>query len=152
MSTFVIILLAAGVAYLALFHKPYHYSEADLKKWFSSKLFEIAENLEKDIKKDSAGQYPHAGLQTFDKRGQITYLLVDKQYARFEISDKNNLGTVDIIETSGYSQLQDKVNELNLSMRLEEIAVDGDGVDTFNELDEYIDDLPRYYSVTISGW
>ena len=31
-------------------------------------------------------------------------------------------------------------------------TVEGDGVDTFDSLDEYIDDIPRYYTVTISGW
>lgn len=152
MTTFVIIMITAGIAYLVLFHKPYHYSEADLKKWFSTKLVEIAENLENDIKRDTKGEYPHAGLQTFDKRGSITYLLVDKSYTRFDISDKNNLDTVDIIETQGYGQLENKVRALNLTMRLEEKAVEGDGVNTFDEIDEYIDDFPRYYTVTIGGW
>ena len=152
MSTFVMLLIAAGIAYLVLFNKPYHYSEEDLKKWFSSKLIEISENIEKDIEKDNKGEYRHAGLQTFDKQGQITYLLIDKNYARFDISDSNSLVATDIIQTSGYKQLEDKINNLNLSMRLEEKDVDGDDVETFDEMDEYIDDFPRYYTVTISGW
>ena len=32
------------------------------------------------------------------------------------------------------------------------VAVEGDGVDTWFELDEYVPDLPRFYAVTVSGW
>ena len=152
MSTFVIILLVAGIAYLAIYHKPHNHSEAELNKWFSSKLSDIADNLEGDIKKDKDGEYAHAGKQSFEKRGAINYILRDKNYARFEISDKNNISVKDIMDTDGYNKLDAKARDLNLSIRLEEKYVEGDGVETFNELDEYIDDFPRYYTVTISGW
>ena len=152
MSTFVIILLLAGIAYLAIFHKPYNHSDAELKKWFSSKLSEIADNLEADIKKDEDGEYAHAGRQTFEKRGAIDYVLRDKKYARFDVSDKNNISVKDVMDTDGYHKLSAKTRELNLSILLQERDVEGDGVETFNELDEYIDDFPRYYTVTISGW
>ena len=152
MSTLVIILLVAGIAYLAIFHKPQNHSEAELKKWFGSKLSDIAAGLEQDIIKDKKGEYPHAGKQTFDSKGMITYVLRDKNYARFDVSDKNAIRSQDIMDTDGYRALETKAQELNLSVRLEEIQVEGDGVDTFNELDEYIDDFPRYYTVTISGW
>ena len=68
MSTFIIILLIAGIAYLALFHKPKNHSEAELIKWFSSKLSDISINLEDDIEKDKKGEYTHSGKQSFDKR------------------------------------------------------------------------------------
>jgi len=152
MSTFVIILLVAGIAYLAIYHKPHNHSEAELNKWFSSKLSDIADNLEGDIKKDKDGEYAHAGKQSFEKRGAINYILRDKNYARFEISDKNNISVKDIMDTDGYNKLDAKARDLNLSIRLEEKYVEGDGVETFNELDEYIDDFPRCYTVTISGW
>ena len=152
MSTFVIILLVAGIAYLAIYHKPHNHSEAELNKWFSSKLSDIADNLEGDIKKDKDGEYAHAGKQSFEKRGAINYILRDKNYARFEISDKNNISVKDIMDTDGYNKLDAKARDLNLSIRLEEKYVEGDGVETFNELDEYIDDFPRYCTVTISGW
>jgi hypothetical protein len=152
MSTFVIILLIAGIAYLAIFHKPQDHSEAELKKWFSSKLSDIADNLEGDIEKDKEGEYVHAGKQSFEKRGVINYILRDKNYARFDVSDKNNIRLKDIMDTDGYNKLDAKTRELNLSIRLEEKYVEGDGVETFSELDEYIDDFPRYYTVTISGW
>jgi hypothetical protein len=145
-------LLAAGIVYLAIFHKPQQHSVAELKNWFSSKLSDIAADLEKDIEKDKQGEYPHAGRQSFDRRGSINYVLRDKKYARFDISDKNALGAQDIMATDGYRALEKKVRELNLSLLLEEKNVEGDGVNTFNELDEYIDDFPRYYTVTVSGW
>jgi hypothetical protein len=152
MSTFVIILLVIGIAYLAIYHKPHNHSEAELKKWFSSRLSDIADKLEGDIRKDKEGEYAHTGKQSFEKRGVINYILRDKNYARFEISDKNNISLKDIMATDGYNKLEAKTRGLNLSIRLEEKYVEGDGVETFNELDEYIDDFPRYYTVTISGW
>lgn len=152
MSTFIFILLAAGIAYLAIFHKPHNYTEAEIKKWFSSKISDITAGLERDIEKDIEGEYPHAGKQSFTKRGSITYVLLDKRYKRFDISDKNALRTQDIIDTDGYRALEDKARALDLKIQLDEKEVEGDDVDTFNELDEYIDDFPRYYTVTISGW
>lgn len=152
MSTFIFILLAAGIVYLALFHKPHQYSTAELKNWFSSRLSEIAAGLEADIEKDKQGEYPHAGRQSFDRRGEITYVLRDKNLARFDISDKTALSAQDIMTTDGYRLLESKVHSFGLSMLLEEKNVEGDGVNTFNEIDEYIDDFPRYYTVTVSGW
>lgn len=152
MSTFIFLLIIAGVIYLAVFNKPHNHSEAELKKWFSSKLSEITASLERDIEKDIEGEYPHAGKQSFSRRGSITYVLRDKRYKRFDISDKNALRTQDIIETDGYRALEEKVQTLDLAVRLDEKEVEGDDVDTFNELDEYIDDFPRYYTVTVSGW
>ena len=152
MSTFIIILLIAGIAYLALFHKPKNHSDAELKKWFSSKLSDISIRLEDDIEKDKKGEYAHTGKQSFDKRGTIIYVLHDKNYTRFDVSDKNDISVKDIMKTEGYKELDNKTRELNLSIRLEEKAVEGDDVDTFDSLDEYVDDFPRYYTVKISGW
>jgi len=152
MSTFIIILIAAGIVYLALFHKPQQHSTAELKNWFSSRLSDIAAGLEADIEKDKQGEYPHAGRQSFESRGVINYVLRDKNLARFDISDKTALSVRDIMATDGYRALQSKVHSLGLSLLLEEKNVEGDGVNTFNEIDEYIDDFPRYYTVTVSGW
>lgn len=152
MSIFIAILIVAVIAYIAISHKPQNHTEAELKKWFSSRLSDIAHNLESDIKKDKDGEYAHPGKQSFEKRGAINYILRDKKYARFDVSDKNDISVKDIMDTDGYKNLQAKTRQLNLSIRLEEKSVEGDGVETFNELDEYVDDYPRYYTVTISGW
>ena len=152
MSTFVFILIAVGFVYLVVYHKPSHHSEAELQKWFSTRLMEISNNLDDDIEKDKQGEYRHSGKQSFEKQGAITYVLFDKNYARFDISDKNNLNSQDIMDTAGYKTLQQKSSSLGLEVFLQEKEVEGDDVETFDELDEYIDDFPRYYTVTVSGW
>jgi len=57
----------------------------------------------------------------------------------------------DIGSTQGYQQLKDKVEDLGLSIRLDGIEVEGDGVQTRIELDEFINDYPGFYTVTVSG-
>lgn len=152
MSTLIFSFLVTGFVYLALFNKPQHTTTEQLKNWFSRELADIAANLEQDIEKEIRGEYPHADRQTFNNRGMITYLLLDKNKMRFDISDKYALSSSDITSTEGYKTLIAKIRELNLSIILEEIHVDGDGVSSFNELDEYIYDYERYYTVTVSGW
>lgn len=152
MTTIVIIILICGIAYLALFHRPKQETAAELKHWFSKQLVTISEGLEKDIELDKQGQYPHSGKQSFESKGSITYTLLDKNLSRFELSQFSELTSEDIESTQGYQQLQDKVTDLGLSIRLDEIEVEGDGVESWNELDEYVYDFPRFYSITISGW
>ena len=152
MNTFLIILLICGIAYLALFHRPKQETTAELKQWFSQQLVIISEGLEKDIELDKQGHYPHSGKQSFESKGSITYTLLDKNLSRFELSQFSELTSEDIESTQGYEQLKDKVAGLGLSIRLDEIEVEGDGVETWNELDEYVYDFPRFYSITISGW
>jgi len=152
MHTFILVLIVACIAYLALFRKPQQHSTAELKTWFSKKLSDIAENIETDIEKDIRGEYPHAGVQAFRKRGMITYVILDKNHSRFDNSEKTTLTSRDITQTEGYKRLIERIRELSLSILLEEINVDGDGVESFRELDEYTHDHPRYYAVTIRGW
>lgn len=152
MPTLIIAILILGVAYLVLFHQPKHASKADLQKWFSYQLSAIAETLSADIEKDKQGVYPHKGRQVFSTKGQIVYPLLDKSYQRFDVSDKNTVNTQLIMQTPGYKQLDEVVRSLNLSMRIDESELEGDGVDSFEELDEYIDDIPRHFTITISGW
>jgi hypothetical protein len=152
MNTFLIIVLLCGIAYLALFHRPKQDSVAELKHWFSTQLTTISENLEKDIEQEKQGHYPHPGKQSFESKGSITYALLDKNLSRFELSQFNELTAGDIESTSGYVLLRDTVSRLGLDMKLEEVEVEGDGVETWLELDEYVYDFPRYYTVTISGW
>jgi hypothetical protein len=85
-------------------------------------------------------------------KGSITYTLLDKNRSRFELSQFTELSSSDIESTRGYQQLRDKAEGLGLNIRLNEIEVEGDGVQSWNELDEYINDYPRFYTVTISGW
>lgn len=152
MSTFIFILVIAGIAYLFFFNKPDNISAEDVTKWFSKQLAEIHDELEKDIIKDQKGEYPHAGKQSFKPKGMITYILANKKYARFDISELNEVSMLDIMSTEGYKQLDKKVGELDLSIRLKEHHIEGDEVDDDFSLDEYIPETHRYYTVTIGGW
>lgn len=152
MNTIIIILLICGIAYLALFRRPVQETPEELTHWFSDQLVMISEGLEKDIALDKQGHYPHSGKQSFEPKGSITYTLLDKRRSRFELSQFSELTQGDIESTQGYRQLKDKTEGLGLSIRLDEVEVEGDGVQTWNELDEYIDDYPRFYTITISGW
>lgn len=152
MNTIIIILLVCGIVYLALFHRPKHATVPQLQSWFSSQLVTISEKLEQDIELDKQGQYPHRGRQSFEPRGSITYTLVDKNYSRFDISEFNELAASDIESTEGYQQLRNKAQGMGLSIRLDEVEVEGDGVSDYFDIDEYIHDIPRFYTVTVSGW
>ena len=152
MNTILIILLICGIAYLAIFHRARDASVPELQQWFSKQLITISENLEQDIEKDRQGHYVHNGRQSFEPKGSITYTLLDKNLSRFELSQFNELTPANIESTPGYRRLSDKVDSLGLNVRLDEIQVEGDGVETWNELDEYVHDFPRFYTVTVSGW
>jgi hypothetical protein len=152
MNSILIIILICGIAYLAIFHRPKQDTVAELKHWFSNQMVNISESLEKDIEMDKQGHYAHAGKQSFEPMGSITYTLLDKSLSRFELSQYSELTTEDIESTQGFAQLRDKAASLGLNISLDEVEVEGDGVETWHELDEYIYDFPRFYSITISGW
>ncbi len=152
MNTILVIILICGIAYLVFFHRPGQETAAELKRWFSDQLVIISEGLEKDIALDKQGHYPHSGKQSLAPAGSITYTLSDKNSSRFELSQFSELSSGDIESTPGYQLLRNKAEGMGLSIRLDEVEVEGDGVETWNELDEYINDFPRYYTVTVSGW
>lgn len=152
MNTLIVILLICGIAYLAFFHKAKDDSVPELKNWFSNQLLSISDNLENDIELDRQGHYAHPGKQSFQPRGSITYTLLDKNLSRFELSQFNELTSADIESTPGYTHLRDTAEQLGLEVSLDEVEVEGDGVETWHELDEYVYDFPRFYTVTVSGW
>lgn len=152
MSTLIIIVLICGIAYLAIFHKSKDETVPEIKQWFSGQLIKISDSLPDDIEQDKRGHYPHAGKQSFEPKGSITYIMIDKNNSRFELSRFSELTSEDIESTPGYQQLKAVVDRLGLKLSLDEVEVEGDGVSSWNELDEYVDDIPRYYSITISGW
>ena len=152
MNTILIIVLICGIVLLALYHRPEHDSVAELKKWFSGQLTAISADLANDIERDQQGQYPHPGKPSFKPKGSITYTLLDKNLSRFELSQFSELTAEDVKSTAGYAQLKAVVEELGLNMTLEEVEVEGDGVESWFELDEYVYDFPRFYTITISGW
>lgn len=152
MTTVLIVVLLCGIAYLAIFHKPKQEKVPELKQWLSNELTKISAGLEHDIEQDRKGHYPHAGRQSFEPKGSITYTLLDKGMSRFELSQFSELAPGDIEATPGYQTLKQAADRLGLKLDLEEVEVEGDGVDTWNELDEYVYDIPRFYNITVSGW
>ena len=45
-----------------------------------------------------------------------------------------------------------KAFELKTQITIKEVLIDGDEVDTMEELDEYIDDIHHYIVITLHGW
>ena len=54
--------------------------------------------------------------------------------------------------TENYRKLKSLVNDAGYNIELKEINIDGDGVETYEELDEYTDDFERYFVIHVSGW
>jgi hypothetical protein len=152
MNTVLIIVLVCGIAYLAYSNRPKQETVAELKRWISSQLVNISEKLESDIALDMKGHYPHPGKHSLTPKGRITYTLLDKNLSRFELSQFSELTSEDIRSTPGYQTLVDTADRMGVEIRLDEVEVDGDGVSTWHELDEYVYDIPRFYTVTVSGW
>jgi hypothetical protein len=152
MNTLLIVFLIAGIAYLAYFHGPRQETVPELKRWISAQLVAISEKLENDIALDRQGHFSHPGRQSFEPRGSITYTLLDKNLSRYELSQFSELTKEHIKSTPGYKALTAKAVEMGLAVTLDEVEVEGDGVNSWNELDEYVYDIPRYYTVTVSGW
>lgn len=152
MNTVLIIVLICGIAYIAWFHRPAQETVPELKRWISNQLVTIGEKLENDIALDKQGHYPHPGRHSLTPQGSITYTLLDKNLSRFELSQFSELTSGHIKSTQGYQALADRVENMGLEIRLDEVEVEGDGVNTWFELDEYVYDIPRFYTVTVSGW
>ncbi|UCB53885.1 MAG: hypothetical protein JSW45_07905 [Thiotrichales bacterium] len=152
MTTLLIVVLLCGIVYLALFNKTEQETLPELKHWFSNELARISAGLEQDIEQDRRGHYPHPGRQSFEPKGSITYTLLDKDMSRFELSQFSELTPGDIEATPGYQKLKAAADRLGLELSLEEVEVEGDGVSTWNELDEYVYDIPHFYNITVSGW
>ena len=152
MSYLIVLVLILAIAYIAINHRPKHPSVAELSEWFSVKLDEIAKNAATDIALEKQGHYRHKGMQTFASVGKITYELIDKNYSRFELSELHAFDLQNIESTEGYQRLRTWAQEAGVSLELNEVITEGDGISSWDEVDEYIDDVPRYYTVTLSGW
>ncbi len=121
-------------------------------KWIDSHLTQISQNIEADINKEKQGFYPHQGKTDYKSKGYIEYILQEKTGARLQVSQRSLLSLDDIKNTAAYKNLALKAEALQLQLSIKEKNIDGDEVQTYEELDEYIDDIERYFIVTISGW
>lgn len=152
MSTLILVIALLIVAYMVFNHRPHQVSVAELSQWFSVKLDGVTQNAERDISLEKQGHYRHKGMSDFASIGKITYELLDKDYSRFDISELNEFKLKDLESTEGYQRLIAWASEEGIQVELGEIVTEGDGVTSWDDVDEYIDDIPRYYTVTLSGW
>lgn len=125
--------------------------------WINHFLISISESIEQDIRTEKLGFYPHPENQqalntAADSLGYLKYTINDKYGQRLELSQFSLVSCNSIKSTDNYKKLKTLVESAAYTIELKEIEVDGDGVETYDELDEFIDDYERYFVIHISGW
>ncbi len=125
--------------------------------WINHSLSPVIEKVNDDIETEKLGFYPHPENQQAlnekaDSLGYIQYIIKDKAGGRLELSQFNLVSCNSIKMTENYQKLKLLVNEAGYVIELKEINIDGDGIETYEELDDYIDNYERYFIIVISGW
>ncbi len=125
--------------------------------WINHFLLSIIEKIDSDIETEKQGFYPHpenpqALNSTADSLGYIQYTIKDKAGKRLQLSEFSLVACNSIKMTENFQRLKSHVSNVGYHIELKEISIDGDGVQTFEQLDEYCDDFERYFVITISGW
>jgi len=125
--------------------------------WINHSLIPVIEKVNDDIETEKLGFYPHPENQQAlnekaDSLGYIQYIIQDKAGGRLELSQFNLVSCNSIKMTENYQKLKLLVNEAGYVIELKEINIDGDGIETYEELDDYIDNYERYFIIVISGW
>ena len=145
---------------LAILLKPRVDDEEERKQtidWINHSLLALTTSVIDDIETEKQGFYPHpenqqALNQQADSLGYIKYLIKDKTGKRLELSQFSMVSCNSIKMTENYRKLKSLVNEAGLNIELKEINIDGDGVETYEELDDYVDSYERYFIIIVSGW
>ena len=125
--------------------------------WINHSLIPVIEKVNDDIETEKLGFYPHPENQQAlnekaDSLGYVQYIIKDKAGGRLELSQFNLVSCNSIKMTENYQKLKLLVNEAGYVIELKEINIDGDGIETYEELDDYIDNYERYFIIVISGW
>jgi len=125
--------------------------------WINHFLQSIVEKIDSDIEIEKLGFYPHPENQqalnsTADSLGYIQYTIKDKAGKRLQVSELNLLACNSIKMTENFQRLKSLVNNAGYQIELKEISIDSDGVQIYEQLDEYCDDFERYFVITVSGW
>jgi len=125
--------------------------------WTNHFLLTIIDKIDDDITTEKQGFYPHPENQqalnaAADSLGYIQYEIKDKAGKRLQLSEFDLVSCNSIKMTKNFQQLKSYVTAAGYQIELKEIHVDGDGVESYQELDEYCDDFERYFVITISGW
>ena len=126
-------------------------------EWINHSLLPVIEKVSDDIKTEKLGFFPHpenlnALNERADSLGYIQYIIKNKAGERLELSQFNLVSCNSIKMTENYQRLKSLVNDTGYTIELKEINIDGDGIETYEELDDYIDNYERYYIIVISGW
>ena len=124
----------------------------DTLRWIDFHLAELSQQLDADIKNEIRGFYPHAEKTDYQSKGYINYHIKQKTGQRMDLSSRSLITVDDIKNTDGYRQLEARTKELGYQVKIGQIDIDGDEVDSHNDLDEYIDDIYHYFVLTVSGW
>lgn len=124
----------------------------DLLKWIDFHLSELSQQLDADIKNEIRGFYPHAEKTDYVSKGYINYVIKQKTGQRLDISSHSLLTVGDIRNTDGYRRLEARTNELGYHIKIEQVDIDGDEVESYAELDEYIPEPEHYFVLRVSGW
>lgn len=125
--------------------------------WINHSLITVIDTVADDIETEKLGFYPHpeneqALNERADSLGYVQYVIKNKSGGRLELSQFSLVSCNSIKMTENYQKLKSLVNDAGYTIELKEINIDGDGVDTYAELDEYIDDFERYFIIIVSGW
>lgn len=125
--------------------------------WINNYLLAIIQSVLDDIETEKLGFYPHPENQqalnrSADSLGYIQYIIKDKTGKRLELSQFSLVSCNSIKTTENYRKLKSLINDAGYIIGLKEINIDGDGVETYEELDEYTDDFERYFVIHVSGW
>ena len=126
-------------------------------EWINHSLLPVIEKVGDDIEKEKLGFFPHpenlnALNERADSLGYIQYIIKNKTGERLELSQFNLVSCNSIKMTENYQRLKSLVNDTGYTIELKEINIDADGIETYEELDDYIDNYERYYIIVISGW
>jgi hypothetical protein len=126
-------------------------------EWINHSLLPLVDKVTDDIKMEKLGFFPHpenlnALNERADSLGYIQYIIKNKTGGRLELSQFNLVSCNSIKMTENYQKLKSLVNDAGYTIELKEINIDGDGIETYEELDDYVDNYDRYFLIVISGW
>ena len=126
-------------------------------EWINHYLLSLIGKVSDDIETEKLGFFPHpenlnALNERADSLGYVQYIIKNKTGERLELSQFNLVSCNSIKMTENYQRLKTLVNDAGYTIELKEINIDSDGIETYEELDDYIDNYDRYFLIVISGW
>jgi hypothetical protein len=124
----------------------------ELLKWLDHHISQLSKQIAADIEKEKQGFFAHEGKDEYHSKGFIEYVLREKSGKRLEVSQHSLLTTDDIVNTDGYKQLLAEAARHHSNVSLKAVTIDGDEIESYEEIDEYIDNQEHYFVIKVSGW